>query len=187
MSKSISEIDKNLAVETVANLPVQFINVLDEPFAIYGLCDPHGGGAFHRIPQDVADATNEGVKWLNLHTSGGRVRFKTDSPHLAVKVKLSGVGLMPHMTLVGTAGLDVYLGYDGEYRYYGSCMTEGGNDAAVRMTENKGYTNMVWLPVEGMKDVLLNLPLYGGIDELWLGFTPGSVVETADQIGRAHV
>ena len=185
MSKSISEIDKNLAVETVANLPVQFINVLDEPFAVYGLCDPHGGGAFHRIPGDVADATNEGVKWLNLHTSGGRVRFRTDSPHLAVKVKLSGVGLMPHMTLVGTAGLDVYLGYDGEYRYYGSCLTEGGNDAAIRMTENKGYTNMVWLPMEGsagggMKDVLLNLPLYGGIDELWLGFTPGSVVEAAD-------
>ena len=185
MSKSIYEIDKNLAVETVANLPIQFVNVLDEPFAVYGLCDPRDGGAFHRIPQDVADATNEGVKWLNLHTSGGRVRFKTDSPHLAVKVKLSGVGMMPHMTLVGTAGMDVYLGYDGEYRYYGSCMTEGGNDAAIKMTENQGYTNMVWLPSEGsagggMKDVLLNLPLYGGIDELWLGLTPGSKVEAAD-------
>jgi len=179
MSKSIFEIDQNLAVETVANLPVQFVNVLDAPFNLYGLCDPHGGGAFHRIPQEVADATNEGVKFLNLHTSGGRVRFKTDSPHLAVKVKLSGVGMMPHMTLVGTAGIDVYLGYDGEYRYYGSCLTEMGNDAAIKMTENKGYTNMVWLPAEGMQDVLLNLPLYGGIDELWLGLAPGSKIEPA--------
>ena len=175
MPGSISEIDKNLAVETVADIPVRFVNVLEKPFAVYGLCAPHDGGAFHRIPQDVADATNEGVKWLNLHTSGGRVRFRTDAPHLAVKVKLSGVGMMPHMTLVGTAGLDVYLGHDGEYRYYGSCMTEGGNDAAIKMTENRGYTNMVFLPAEGMKDVLLNLPLYGGIDELWLGLTPGSV------------
>ncbi len=179
MSKSISEIDQNLTIETVANIPVQFVNVLDTPFALYGLCAPYDGKPFHRIPQDVADATNEGVAWLNLHTSGGRVRFKTDAIHMAVKVKLSGVGMMPHMTLLGTAGLDVYLGCEGEYHYYGSCMTEGGNDAAIKMTENHGYTNMVCLPAEGMKDVLLNLPLYGGIDELWLGLTPGSKVESA--------
>ena len=87
---------------------------------------------------------------------------------------------MPHMTLTGTAGLDVYLGQNGEYRYHGSCLTEGGNDAAIRMTNNCGYTNMVCLPAEGMQDVLLNLPLYGGIDELWLGFAPGSKVEAAE-------
>ncbi len=179
MSKSISEIDKNLAVETVCDLPLVFRNALDEPFSVHGLCNPYDGTPYHRIPQEVADATNEGVRWLNLHTSGGRVRFKTTSPHLAVRVKLSGVGLMPHMTLVGTAGLDVYLGFAGEYRYYASCMTEGGNDAAIKMTENRGYTNMVWLPVEGMKDVLLNLPLYGGIEELWIGLSPDAAVEPA--------
>ena len=184
MSKSISEIDKNLAVETICNLPIVFRNATEEPFSIHGLLDPHDGAPYHRIPDEVAAATNEGVKWLNLHTSGGRVRFKTTSPHLAVKVKLSGVGLMPHMTLVGTAGLDVYLGgyegYPGGYRYHASCMTEGGNDAAIKMTNNHGYTNMVWLPTEGMKDVLLNLPLYGGIDELWIGLSPDATVEAAD-------
>ena len=184
MSKSISEIDQNLAVETICNLPIVFRNAMEEPFSIHGLCDPHDTKPYHRIPQEVADATNEGVKWLNLHTSGGRVRFKTSSPHLAVKVKLSGVGLMPHMTLVGTAGLDVYLGgyegYPGGYRYHASCMTEGGNDAAIKMTNNHGYTNMVWLPTEGMKDVLLNLPLYGGIDELWIGLSPDATVEAAE-------
>lgn len=180
MFGSISEIDQNFAVETVENLPVRFINVPDGPFAVYGLCDPRDGAPFHRIPQEVAAATNDGVRWLNYHTSGGRVRFRTDSPHLAVKVKLSGVGFMPHMTLVGTAGLDIYLGSPDGYRYHASCMTEGGNDAVIKMTENRGYTNMVRLPAEGMKDLLLNLPLYGGIDELWLGLTPDSKVEAAE-------
>ena len=184
MSKNIADIDRNLQVETVCDLPIRFYHVCGAPFSIHGLCDPLDRAPFHRIPQAVADATNEGVKFLNHHTSGGRVRFKTNSPHLAVKVKLSGVGLMPHMTLVGTAGLDVYLGgyegYPGGYRYHASCMTEGGNDAAIKMTENKGYTNMVWLPPEGMKDVLLNLPLYGGIDELWIGLSPDATVEAAD-------
>lgn len=180
MSKSISKIDRNLAVETVGDLPVRFHNVLEGPFAVYGLCDPHDGTPYHRIPPEIAAATNEGVSALNLHTSGGRVRFRTDSPYLAVKVKLSGVGFMPHMTLVGTAGLDVYLGAEDGYRYHGSCMTEGGNDAAIKMTQNRGYTNMVRLPAEGMKDVLLNLPLYGGIDELWLGLSPDSKLEAAE-------
>ena len=189
MPVSISEIDKNLAVETVGDLPVVFHNVLQEPFSVHGLCDPHDGAPFHRIPQTVADATNEGVRWLNLHTSGGRVRFKTDSPHMAVKVKLSGVGFMSHMTLVGTAGLDVYLGgyegYPGGYRFINCCRAESGNDAVSRMVENRGYTNLIWFPVEdpagdGVKDVLLNLPLYGGIDELWIGLAPGSKLESAE-------
>ena len=180
MSQKITDIDRNLAVETVCDIPVQYHNVRSAPFAVYGLCDVCDGAPFHRIPQEVANATNEGVSWLNLHTSGGRVRFKTDAPHMAVKVKLSSVGMMPHMTLVGTAGLDVYLDYDGEYRYYASCMTEGGNDAAIKMTNNGGYVNMVWLPTEGMKNVLLNLPLYGGIEELWIGLTPGAQLEAAE-------
>ena len=179
MSRSISDIDRNLAVETVADLPVEFHSALEAPFALYGLCDPHDGKPYRRLPDEVAKATNEGVAWLALHTSGGRLRFRTDSPHLALRVRLSGVGLMPHMTLVGTAGMDVYLGSPEGYRYYASCLTEGGNDAALRMTENRGYTNMVWLPVEGMKDVLVNLPLYGGVDALWVGITPGCTLEAA--------
>ena len=179
MSKSISDIDKNLAVETVGDLPVVFHNALEAPFTIYGLCDPHDGTPFHRIPADVAEATNEGVQYLNYHTSGGRVRFMTNSPYLAVKVKFTGIELFPHMTLIGTAGMDVYLGgYPDGYRYYSSCRTEGGNDAIKLMLDNGGYTNMVWFP-EGMKDVLINLPLYGCIDELWLGVAPEATVAPA--------
>ena len=95
MSKSISEIDKNLAVETICNLPIVFRNSAEEPFSIHGLLDPRDGAPYHRIPDEVAAATNEGVKWLNYHTSGGRVRFKTDSPHLAVKVSSRGWASCP--------------------------------------------------------------------------------------------
>ncbi len=180
MSASIAEIDKNLAVETVCDLPMQFYNVRNAPFSLHGVCDPQDGTPYHRIPATVAQATNEGVGFLYLHTSGGRVRFKTNSPHLAIKAQIAGVGMMPHMTLVGTAGMDVYLGYPDGYRYHASCMTEVGNDAAIKMTDHHGYTNMVWLPTEGVKDVLINLPLYGGIEELYVGLTPGSTIEPAD-------
>lgn len=179
MSEHLTQLDKNLAVETIGERPVHFVNALEKPFALYGLCDPYDGTPLHRIPEEVARATNEGVAWLNHHTSGGRVRFCTDSPYLGVRVRLSEVELMPHMTLAGTAGLDAYLGCEGEYRYHSSCLTEGGNEAPLRMTRNGGYTNLVQLPPEGMKDLLLNLPLYGGVKELWLGIAPGSRLEAA--------
>ena len=183
MSPKITEIDRNLAVETVCDLPVQYHSVRNAPFSVCGLCDVTDGAPFHRIPVDIAQSTNEGVAFLCLHTSGGRVRFKTNATYMALKVKLSGVGMMPHMTLVGTAGMDVYLGgcdgYPGGYRYHASCMTEGGNDAAIKMTDNQGYTNMVWLPGEGEKEVLINLPLYGGINELWVGISPDATLSEA--------
>ncbi len=179
MPTSITEIDKNLAVETVCDLPVCFHNARSAPFRIYGLCAPEDGTPFHRIPAEVAQATNEGVGFLYLHTSGGRVRFKTNARYMALKAVISGVGMMPHMTLVGTAGMDVYLKAEDGYRYCASCMTEGGNDAAIKMTDNHGYTNMVWLP-EGMKDVTVNLPLYGGMNELFIGLDPEAVIDVSE-------
>ena len=151
MSKSISEIDKNLAVETVANLPVQFVNVLDGPFNLYGLCDPRDGGAFHRIPQEVADATNEGVKWLNLHTSGGRVRFKTDSPYVALHVEMSDVSRMDHMAFTGVYGFDMYIYRGGEYVYLGT----------FRPTVDMkgGFEVLSELP-GGMCEIMIHMPLF---------------------------
>ena len=178
MAKSITEIDRNMAIETVDDIPVQFFNVLDDPFAVYGLCDPHDGQQFHRIPAEIAHATNDGVAWLYLHTAGGRAGFKTDSPYVAVKVKVKNVGLITHMALVGSSGLDVYIRQENGYRFHDICRTEGCNDAPTRIAQNGGFTNIVHLP-EGMNDVLLNFPLYGEINELWIGVKPGSAIEAS--------
>ena len=179
MAKSITEIDRNMAVETVDNTPVQFFNVLEEPFALYGLCNPYDGRQFRRLPDEIATATNDGVAWLYLHTSGGRLRFKTNSPYIAVKVKVRNVGQMSHMALVGTAGLDVYLRHEDGYRFRDICRAVSANDGAVRIVEEGGFTNLIHLP-GGMSDLLLNFPLYGEIDELWIGIAPGSTVEAPD-------
>ncbi len=180
MTASISELDRNLTVETVCDLTVQFHSARNAPFSIYGLCDPQDGTPYHRLPLDVAEATNEGVFFLSRHTAGGRVRFKTDSPYMVLKAKIAGVGQMPHMTLAGIAGMDVYLKTEEGYRYHATCMTEGGNDAAIRMSENHGYINSVIFPDGDMKDVTINLPLYGGMEELYVGLAPGAKLEPAD-------
>ena len=180
MSATLSEIDKNLAVETAFELPVRFHCVRKPPFALYGLWDPSDGRPYHRLPDEVAGATNDGVAYLNYHTSGGRVRFRTDSPYLVLKAQIAAVGLMPHMTLTGIAGMDVYVKTAEGYRYQASCVTEGGNDAAIRMSQQKGYTNLVRFPDKQMRDITINLPLYGHMDELYVGIAPDAVLESAD-------
>ena len=179
MSNSLVEIDRNFAVETVCDLPVHTYCVRNAPFSLHGLCDPLDGTPYHRLPADVAQATNDGVAALATHTSGGRVRFRTDSPYLVLKTQMSYVGLMPHMTLVGSSGMDVYVTTPEGERYQGSCTLSWGNDAAIRASEAHGYANVVHLDgrYAGMKDVTVNLPLYNGVDELYVGLAPDAKLE----------
>ena len=81
----ISQIDKNFAVNPINEPDIEWIDARDPRFLIYGVYFDEAEDAFVRIPRDVATATNDGVAVLYRHTSGGRVRFITDSPYVAVK------------------------------------------------------------------------------------------------------
>ncbi|NLG38187.1 MAG: hypothetical protein GX549_09205, partial [Clostridiales bacterium] len=71
--RRIEEIDSNLKVETtLAEKDIVFCDVRQSPFGVYGLYDYRSEPVFKRMPGDVAEATNEGVKNLHLHTAGGR-------------------------------------------------------------------------------------------------------------------
>ena len=58
---------------------IEFFDVRNEPFSIYGLYDAKGSLPFKRLSDEIGKNVNEGVKRLYLHTAGGRVRFSTDS------------------------------------------------------------------------------------------------------------
>ena len=82
----ISDIDKNLAVESATGLsPIVWLDVKEEPFRIHGLAVTEKGSPFLRMPYEIAASVSEGVMWLNNHTAGGRIRFRTDSPWIAMR------------------------------------------------------------------------------------------------------
>ena len=74
------------------------------------------------MPAEAARNISDGVFALHTHTAGGRIRFVTDSPYVAIKVCYGDVGKMPHFTLIGSAGLDMYVREDGKEIYSGSFM-----------------------------------------------------------------
>lgn len=158
----ISKIDKNFAVETDLNLPdIVFYDVKENDFCLYGV--RYDDGCYRRLPEDVARATNEGVLRLHTHTAGGRLRFRTDSPYVAISAKMQPGGPMTHMAFTGSAGFDMYL--EGKYvqNFVIPCP----------LTAN-GYDSARDLPGEGLRDVTIHFPLYYGVEELRLGLKEGA-------------
>ena len=104
----IGEIDRNLAVQSKLEISgLKYQSALEEPFEIYGLYQPKETGQYRRMPAEVAERVSEGVVGLSSHTAGGRIRFRTDSPYVAVKAKLTGQGFLAPMPLTGFQGLDL--------------------------------------------------------------------------------
>ena len=119
----ISDIDKNLAVENTTGLDnIVWLDVKDAPFTIHGLWQTEKGKPFLRMPEDIAAKTSDGVRWLNTNTAGGRIRFRTDSPWIALKAVMPDKATMPHITMLGQSGFDLYKSDGGLYEYAGSFM-----------------------------------------------------------------
>ena len=104
----IDDVDKNFKVETkIKKSDIRFYNAEAEPFKIYGVFKENG--KFRRMPEETARAVSDKVYFFHANTAGGRVRFKTSSPYLAIVVKMEKIGKMSHFALTGSAGFDMYV------------------------------------------------------------------------------
>ena len=116
--KNIQDVYKNFKVETkLEEKDIIFYDVKDKPFDLYGFYSAEKNDQFIRLPHDLAKDVNEGVAGLYRHTAGGRVRFKTNSPYIAISAKLPLIQRFPHMPLTGTSGFDMYSFSNGRYKY----------------------------------------------------------------------
>ena len=149
---------------------ILFYNIKKDPFRIYGLYDPKNQPTFRRLPEDVANATNSGVAKLAFDTSGGRLRFSTDSSYIAIKAVMPTVNRFPHMPLTGTSGIDVYVDSDGGSRFVKASKPD------LNITD--GYEFMVHFGNRKMRNITVNFPSYNPVDALFIG-----VSETA-RVGR---
>ncbi len=165
MKKDITQIDPNFLIgSTINKTDVAWMRATDAPLRIHGLAVVEGE-KFWRLPEYLIDNVNEGVCTLARHTAGGRIRFRTDSPYIAYRAKSFGGGQMPHMPLTGSNGTDLFV--DGV-----SYTTFRPNSAREQWFE--GVADM---RSAGMHDIELNLGLYNGYTEIYVGVQAGSSVE----------
>lgn len=167
--KSIAEIDKNLAIETsIKREGLCFYDVEQELFQIYGIFKENG--MFRRMPEEIAKSVSEGVYILHTNTAGGRVRFVTDSPYVAIKTEYIP-GKMSHFALSGSSGFDMYSQYDGMTRYEGTFIPP--------YNTGNGYESVLDFEKCHERVVTINFPLYSSVRKLYIGLKEGAVLKTA--------
>ena len=166
----IEKIDKNFAVPTGINKDdVVFYNALSEPFRIFGIY--HDGEKYRRMPDDVAAKTNEGVLALCANTAGGRVRFITDSPYVAIKTKVGELNGTTKMPAAAVTGFDMYVSRNGEQRYV--------NTFLPPIVHKQEFEGVVDQRFEGEQLVTINFPLYNDVYDLYIGIAEGSSLKAA--------
>lgn len=161
--------DKNFRIESKIQIDgLKYYNSTDDRFTINGVY--YENGAFCRIP-DALKEINSCVQEVAPCTSGGRVRFITDSPYIAIYVKIQDCTLnhIPNSPLTGTVGLDLYERKNGNQQYLGSFIPP-----AVFSGE---YESVLQLGSREKREYVINMPFFSGIYELYIGLDEKAVIE----------
>jgi hypothetical protein len=165
-------IDKNMVVNsTIGDTEVVWRDVRQAPFALHGFYEPLTQPYFRRVPPDVAAATSEGVDKLSRESAGGRVRFSTDSPYIAIRAKYLVVGRSPHLTLLSSSGFDLYT--EGEF---GSRFVK-----EFRMPYDMvdSYEQILQVGEGGMRSYTVNFPVHAVVESLEIGLKPDASIGEA--------
>ena len=124
----------------------------DPKFTIHGLpWIAENKGELIRLPRRLEAEIPKPVWNLGLSPAGGRIRFRTDSTQIAIRVEYPSAPNMANMHAFGQTGIDLYI--DGAYR----STAIAPKDAATGKTIE--HTFFAGLPKQA-RDITLYLPLY---------------------------
>ena len=179
-NKGAAKYDENMRANERLENGVRWYSPLEEPFRVAGLAWFAEERKYRRLPTLPKGSIPEAVDYLADHPAGGQVRFRTDSGSVSVKVKLKGKADMVHMPATGQCGVDCYMGDFGDVKYVNTTKY----DLALTEYELALYQN--W-PVS-MRTITLYLPLYQGVEELWIGLDEqASVLPPPDYVSNKKV
>ena len=145
---------------------MKLYSIDDAPFSIHGVW--RDGDRYYRLPREVAVNTSKNVTQKCHQTAGGRVRFATDSPYVAIKLSIHTVEQISMMAVSGTIGLDLYA--DGVF----------AGSFRPNFDQNDGnYESIVELRDRKMREITIHFPLYCGVHELYVGIDGDSTLTSA--------
>ena len=161
-----TKIDKNMKVETkIERDGLTFYDIDEAPVSIHGVY--REDDRYVRMPRELADNVNDSIKWLNGHTSGGRIRFVTDSPYIALKLQIGGQSKFSFFSVTGIMGCDVYSGK----QYYGTIIPP--------LDTTTEYENVVDIPDPAEREYTINMPIYSCVFKMYIGIKEGCTLKPA--------
>lgn len=158
----IEKIDSNFAEKKVtAEGELLRYRIPSDCFDLYGIWFDEKQDRFVRMDLDVAQSVSDKVCHLAKHTSGGRIRFSTDSAYFGVEVTYESFTRFSHMPLLGSCGMTLLEERDnGELRLIHSVQPS--------FRKETGYASTAKLRGGKMRNYILYLPLYNEINSLYI-------------------
>lgn len=154
---------------TITKMDPVFLDTEKPPFRLYGFCEN-----FRRVPKDVAEATSASVATLAEYSTGGRVRFKTDSDYIVVHAETTKVDPMASWSIAATIGFDVYFVENGQQHFKGTFFPSQG--------EGKTFIeSRLMFEDKGMKDVIINFPLFTAVEKFYVALREGSELSAGSE------
>ncbi len=131
---------------------------------------------FDRLPVRAESVVRPQVWNLSRFASGMQVLFKTDSPQIHVRYKLTASQLAkPHMPATSVSGVDLYSkNGDGQWRWAAVLKP------AKQEIESALLRNIAPNPDGSPREFRLYLPLFNGIEDLEIGVLEDSSIEAIE-------
>ena len=173
MQVDIRCLDKNFINNQVDTEKFDWYDFSSPNFCLYGVFYDKAEGQFLRLPRKVADATSIGVSFLANQTSGGRLKFCTNSKTIAVSAVEGLCSFKPHIPLTGQMGFALYT--DGKYE-----RTFAPDLNAIESRQNENFSFSTYFktiypkPQGEFYDYVLHFPLYSSVKQLLIGVEKGS-------------
>ena len=126
----------------------------------------HNEPNYHRLPAKYEAVVRKEVWELSNHSAGISVRFRSNASEMHIRWTLSKATYFPHMAWTGIGGLDLYVYENGKWNFVQTARPKGKTSEYL-MFENKN----------GMeREYLLNLPLYDGVESVFIGVNSGATI-----------
>lgn len=143
---------------TKAKLEIDSIKYfVGQDFVIIGRF--HNEKNYNRFPQKYKNTVRPEVWELSQNSAGIAIRFRTNATDIKIKWTTLFDAYLPHMAPTGVKGLDLYANVNGTWQFVQTARPKSKTSEYV-MIENGE-------PV--YREYLLNLPLYDGVDSLFIG------------------
>ena len=150
-----------------------YLDITKQPFEIGGLLHPtFNNNEFYRLDADKKDIYSDANRSLANCSAGGCVRFVTDADEISLRITLKNACTgMHHFCDRGVFGVDAYVGSGTDRKYVGKMMQT--------FADNPNFNSgTILLPPNGYDEVMINFPLYAGIEKMEIGFRAETHITT---------
>src|SRR5690625_586209 len=174
----VTDLDENMNINALTISEMKWYDPKQLPFQVNGFAWFEMEEKYRRLPNRPKEPISEQVDHLADCTSGGQIRFQTNSTKLAIRVKLKDKANLNHMSALSQCGFDCYIGKPGKQQFYnGTLYDHSQNFYEILLFERENNC---------IVNITLNFPLYQGVEQVQIGLDQSAQVISPLKHNRLH-